>query len=335
MSPSIAVKRSFGALGGHSGNALLSVTGVALGSVLDNLPGGALGNPLSGAPDGARPPLLRAGRPLKRWRYVGVFCEELMACAALVQVGVVKQSFWALYVRARTRAHGSAENASSFAGGSSREPLREPLRERTRTLVRRRAVALPAGGVAIADGGVLLDLALEEDRGIQARCPHGGGEVWTRKQAGVRAHGMLALDGGPARTVEALAVIDDTIGYHARHTEWWWSAGVGASADGRALAWNLVQGVNDPPTGSERTVWVDGAPSEVGPVRFAADLSEILATDGSRLTFAAEAMRRRRENLLIASSDYTAPFGTFAGALPGSIRLAHGLGVMEHHRAKW
>lgn len=279
----------------------------------------------------ARLPLLRGGRPLKRWRYVGVFCEELMACAALVQVGPARQSFWAVYTHA----------GRSSLGGR--------LRERTRML-RRGVVELAPGRVRVRDAGVLLDLALEEDEGIQARCPHSGGEarggsggkarsdggeVWTRKQAGVRAHGTLALDGGPAREIEALAVIDDTAGYHARHTEWWWSAGVGTGEDGVPLAWNLVEGVNDPPAGSERAVWVAGEPSEARPVRFARDLSEILAEDGSRLSFAAEAERRRSENLLIVSSDYTAPFGTFSGTLPGGIRIARGLGVMEHHRAKW
>jgi len=225
-------------------------------------------------------------------------------------------------------------------------------------LVRRGVVELPPGRMTIRDGGVLLDLALAEDEGFQARCQHGGGsgggktrsrggrgggdddsggggEVWTRKQAGVRAHGTLALDGGPAREIEALAVIDDTAGYHARHTEWWWSAGVGTDEDGAPLAWNLVAGVNDPQTGSERAVWIAGEPREAPPVRFATDLSEILAEDGSRLSFLAEAERRRRESLLIVSSDYTAPFGTFSGTLPGGIRLADGLGVVEHHRAKW
>jgi hypothetical protein len=37
----------------------------------------------------------------------------------------------------------------------------------------------------------------------------------------------------------------------------------------------------------------------------------------------------------VLSSDYTAPFGAFSGTLPGGVRLASGLGVMEHHRAKW
>jgi hypothetical protein len=274
-------------------------------------------------PSGERPRLFRTGRPLKQWRYVGVFCEELMACAALVRVGPARQSFWAVHTRGGRAANGGQ------------------LRQRTHMLAHRGAVELSPGRMRISDGGVRLDLALTEAEGIQATCPHGGGEgrgggeVWTRKQAGVRAHGAFSLDDRAAREIEALAVIDDTAGYHARHTEWWWSAGVGTGEDGLALAWNLVEGVNDPPAGSERAVWVGGEPSEAAPVRFARDLREIVARDGSRLSFAAEAQRRRRENLLIVSSAYTAPFGTFSGTLPGGVRLASGLGVMEHHRARW
>ena len=296
---------------------------------------------------------------------MGVFCEELMACAARVRVGPARQSFWTVHMRE--------------AGAGPRE--------RTHRLWRRGAVELAPGRFRIRDAGVLLDLALEENEGIQARCVHerggqgqhdvvqagdlargarehgdvlhgdglgedglnvdrlrrgrlgmdglGMGEVWTRKQAGVRARGTLSLDGHAPREVQALAVIDDTAGYHLRQTEWWWSAGVGEGMDGTALAWNLVQGVNDQAAGSERAVWVAGEPSEPASVRFEPDLSAVIAADGSRLRFTGEAQRRRRENLVILSSDYTASFGTFAGTLPGGVRLASGLGVMEHHRAKW
>jgi hypothetical protein len=266
-------------------------------------------------------PMFRGMRPLKRWRYVGVFAEELTACAALVQIGPARQSFWALML-----------------------PGEERLRERTRLVPRRAEVMLPHPGDAerggparlrISDRGVELDVELEEDAGIEARCPHGRHEVWTRKQAGVRAHGTLALDGGARRSVEALAVIDDTAGHHARQTEWRWSAGVGVGAGGVALAWNLVSGVNDPPTGSERAVWVDGEPREAPPVSFASDLSSVRCSDGSELRFAAEAERNRRDELLILGSDYRAPFGSFSGTLPGGVALAHGRGVMEHHRARW
>jgi hypothetical protein len=267
--------------------------------------------------------LFRGSRPLKRWRYVGVFGDELMACAALVQIGPARQSFWALHLRHE----GDADPRI--------------LRERTRLLPRRGEVELPdgsspqAGRMRLHDRGVQLDLRLEEAPGIEALCPHGRHEVWTRKQAGVRAHGTLALDGGRPRQVEALAVIDDTAGHHARRTEWRWSAGVGEGPDGVALAWNLVSGINDPQTGSERAIWVAGEPHEAQPIEFSADLSRISCADGSELRFDAEAERSRRENLLIVSSDYRAPFGTFSGTLPGGIPLARGCGVVEHHRARW
>lgn len=256
--------------------------------------------------------LLRGGRPLKRWRYVGVFSEELMACAALVQVGPARQSFWALYLRGE-----------------------EELYERTRLLPRRRELRLGRGRLLLRDRGLALDLALDEQTGIEARCPNGRQHVWTRKQAGIAARGTLTIAGRPPRAVAARAVIDDTAGYHTRRTEWWWSAGVGESPAGDALAWNLVSGVNDPPRGSERAVWVHGQPHEVEPVRFSVDLRRVDSADGSRLRFHAEAERSRSGNLLLFKSDYRAPFGTFSGALPGGVALAHGLGVVEHHRALW
>src|SRR5205085_25070 len=45
--------------------------------------------------------------------------------------------------------------------------------------------------------------------------------------------------------------------------------------------------------------------------------------------------RARQDNLVIVRSSYRAPFGTFAGTLPGGTELARGSGVMEHHSARW
>jgi hypothetical protein len=296
-------------------------------------------------------PLLRGTRPLKRWRYVAIFCEELMACAATVQVGPARQTFWAVLLRGEQPGSGPR------------------LLERTRLLPRRGVVELDPGRLLIHDTPaglsrsspgqfdpalrrtaghrgahrpeVTLDLQLDEDRGIETVCPHGekhgeGGDyVWTRKQAGLAARGVVVIGRGSPRVIEALAVIDDTAGYHARSTEWHWAAGVGVNPEGVQLAFNLVAGVNDPPSGSERTVWVAGQPHEVGPVSFAPDLSRVTAADGSVLGFTAEAQRNRHENLLLVRSEYCAPFGVFGGVLPGGIALAQGLGVMEYHRARW
>ncbi len=268
-----------------------------------------------------RMPAWRGSRPLKRWRYVGVYGPELMLCVGSARVGPGRQSFWAVWDRATRR-----------------------LRERTRRTGGGVRVGIDRPGrVLVLDGGVEIDLALEEVDGVETICPVAGGPrgayTWTCKQGGVRAHGTVSVD-GVVREVDALAVVDDSAGYHARHTAWNWSAGVGRAVDGRSLAWNLVSGINDPPHDSERTVWISGVPVEVGPAaRFAEDLSSVSTDDGVDLAFAAEATRERRESLLLVRSEYRQPFGTFAGALPGprgeQLTLADGWGVMEQHRALW
>lgn len=243
-------------------------------------------------------------RPLKSWRYVGVYGPELMLCIGAVRIGPARQAFWAVWDRAGRRLH-------------------------ERTVIGRGGVRLSFGRATVHDRDVAIELALEEEAGVETVCPSGGAYAWTRKQGAVRAHGSVTI-AGRRHPVDACAVIDDTAGYYQRHTCWMWSAGVGTAADGRAVAWNLVAGVNDPVAGSERTVWVDGVASEAPPSTFAGDLSSV---DG--LLFEAEATRRRRENLLLIRSDYIQPFGTFSGSLPGGIPLAEGYGVMERHDVRW
>jgi hypothetical protein len=254
-------------------------------------------------PPSLMPPRQRL-RPLKSWRYVGIYGPELMLCIAAVRIGPARQAFWAVWDRTTRQ-----------------------LRERT--VIGRGGVKLVAGRARVLDGELQLDVRLEETAGIETVCPAGDSYAWTRKQGGIRAHGVLSL-GGETRLLDARAVIDDTAAYYPRRTRWRWSAGVGVARDGRALAWNLVDGVNDPPTASERTVWIDGEPHEVGPCTFDPELASV-----DDLRFSAEAVRERRENLLLVRSHYRQPFGTFSGSLPGGIELAEGYGVMESHDVWW
>ena len=245
-----------------------------------------------------RMPAWRGSRPLKRWRYVGVYGPELMLCVGSARVGPGRQSFWAVWDRATQR----LRERTRRSGGGVRLGMDRP------------------GRVLVLDGGVEIDLTLEEVDGVETICPvdgRPGAYAWTRKQGGVRAHGTVCVD-GVVRELDALAIVDDSAGYHARHTAWQWCAGVGRADDGRPVAWNLVSGINDPPRDSERTVWIGGVPVEVGPAaRFAEDLSAVATDDGVDLRFSAEAVRERRERLLLVRSEYRQPFGTFAGTLPG------------------
>jgi hypothetical protein len=176
---------------------------------------------------------------------------------------------------------------------------------------------------------VRVELELDETAGIETVCPSGAAYAWTRKQGGIQVRGRIAV-GGSERSVRARAIVDDTAAFYPRLTHWRWCAGVGRSPEGRELAWNLVQGVNDPVTSSERTVWVDGEPYEAPPCSFAPDLHRV-----DDLYFAAEARLERRQNLVLIASDYRQPFGTFSGILPGGVSVQEGYGVMEEHRARW
>ena len=269
--------------------------------------------PGDGRPDLPLPPgpmpLRRDGNLRKRWRYVGFYGERLMLCAARAEVGPTGTSFWVLWDRERNR-----------------ELARTTLRPGSREVV------LDGPRLLIDSPGLHADLRLGAAEPIESICPGETGWGWTRKRAGVPIEGTVEVP-GRRLAVEGLGVDDESAGYQDRHTSWLWSAGVGTAGDGRPVAWNLVEGINDPPQMSERAVWVDGTPHEPAPVAFEG-LDAVRFADSSRLTFAGEAERTRDDNFLLIRSTYRHRFGTFRGALDG-LELAEGRGVMESHTALW
>ena len=188
-------------------------------------------------------------------------------------------------------------------------------------------LAASAGGMVVTPSRVevpgVLSLEVGDASAVEVVSPHGAQYIWTRKRGGVRVRGTAL-----GREVDAAGLVDESAGYHARHTAWLWSAGAGVLASGEPVAWNLVDGVHDAAVGSERTLWVVGAARELPPQRFD-------GLDGAGgLRFAAEARRARRENLVLMSSDYEQPFGTFSAELAGHA-LREGFGVMERHAVRW
>jgi hypothetical protein len=187
------------------------------------------------------------------------------------------------------------------------------LQERTY----RRAAPVEATPERVRVDGV-LDLAVEPGAPWAVRT----GDIWTRKRP-ARVRGTAL-----GRAVDLPGLVDESAGRH-RSMSWWWSAGAGTLADGRAVTWNLVDGLHDGIDESERAVWIDGVPSHVPPQRF-----DGLAGVGG-LRFTAVATLARKENLLLVASDYEQRFGSFAGTLPVGGALAGGWGVMERHRVRW
>ena len=232
-----------------------------------------------------------------------------MFCAGDARIGPLRQRFWAV------------------ATPDGR------LRERT-ALVGSGGVRIAGSELAIDGPGVRVRTRVDEQPAVETLSAHGASYIWTGKQAGVRVSGLVELDGRPIQ-LECRGVVDDSAGYHARHTVWKWSAGVGRTTDGRALGWNLVTGVHDAPENSERTVWVDGDPHEVAPVTFADDLSAITFTGDESLAFTQWSAREDKTNAFLLKSWYRQPFGTFSGTLPGGLELGEGYGVMESHDVWW
>ena len=240
---------------------------------------------------------LRAGRPLKRWRYLGVYRADLMLCVGDARVAGVPQRWWAV----------ALPDGSLFEG--------------------RRGIELSPGRAAVRG---VLELELDADDGVEIVSPHGRSYIWTRKQAPVHVRGHVSAGGQTWELDGDDGFVDESAGYHARHTAWRWSAGVGRTDDGRRVAWNLVDGVHDSPSSSERTVWVDGEPREVPPQEFAPDLSGV-----GELAFRDWSAREAHMNLLLMRNRYRQPFGEFSGRLPGGLTLAEGYGVMEEHDVRW
>jgi Protein of unknown function (DUF2804) len=253
--------------------------------------------------------LFDRGQLRKRWRYVGVFAEELMLCAARAEVGPLTQSFWVLLDR-----------------GTGQQWAHTALRPGSRE------VALEGPRLEIDGPGLRASLRLGEVAPVETTCPSGRAQAWTRKRVGMPVEGTVEVP-GRRWEVAGHGVDDESAGHHQRHTSWRWSAGVGNSTDGRPVAWNLVEGINDPPSGSERAIWIDGEPAEPPPVRFrgtdAVDLG-----NGERLDFTPESGHASDENFLLIRSRYRHSFGSFGGSL-GGVQLAAGLGVMEEHDARW
>jgi len=269
----------------------------------------------------ARLPLIHRGSLRKQWRYIGFYGDEVMLCLATVLIGPARHCFWSLWDR---------ETGAVIEHTQLRPGHRE-------VAIAGSCAELRAHGQG---GPVRASLVLGECAPVEVTGPSGRGWAWTRKRAGVPVTGRLEA-GGRTWQLDGLGVDDESAGFHTRHTAWLWSAGIGTARDGRAVAWNLVSGINDGETGSERAIWIEGEPYEPAAVRFDELEGVTFAARDGRADRPAisflpgkDGERRRRDNFLVVRSDYTHRFGTFTGSLDG-IELSSGAGVMEEHRAVW
>jgi hypothetical protein len=299
--------------------------------------------------------LTRAAR-LKRWQYVLVASDEVLAAVAVVEAGLFGGAFfWAV-----DRVAGTL------------------LAERSATGVPRltaRVNERPGGGARASFTGVGLDVRIERrsdryrvevsaaggvglDAHLDARAAPppfvlvvpvpGGGFRATQKAGALPASGVLraggrsfALDGGTGG-------LDATYGLLARETAWRWAFGTGRLAGGEPMAFNVAEGFAGVPEGDpgENALLLAAGPSRLPPCTFAfardAPLSPWRVTGGDGavdLEFRPIAAHHEERDLVLLRTRFVQVAGTFTGRLPapggGSVSVAGLPGVVEDHWALW
>ena len=294
----------------------------------------------------------------KWWQYTAVVSEEVIAGAAVVDLGYVglafalawdrREKIWyekeVLVPLARgVKIEGEPGHSSFiYRGGAGHIELRNSPDERTIDVRMQTPAGLLAMDLEMAGAGE----GTEPLTVIGALAP--GRFNITHKEAGVALGGRITLGD---RAVEldpetSYALFDWTQGVPPACVKWNWAMGAGRATDGRTVGFNLCVGYTDP-LNSENAVWVDGRVRRVGAAQFeipagdAADRSpwRVRTADGAvDLSFQPEAVRSADTNLLVAVSRYRQPVGRFTGSVlgPAGEKLevtAHG--VAEDHEARW
>lgn len=161
----------------------------------------------------------------------------------------------------------------------------------------------------------------------------------TQKSSGCRLHGSVKIEGKHYDLQDGVASFDYSNGLLARDTEWRW-----ASAHDLEVGFNLQQGYFGQ---QENVLWLDGQLYPLGKAQFDFDLVNPLmpwhiTTDDGLLDlhFQPQGARHENKNLLVASSRYVQPIGTFSGwvkahAQASARRIDDLVGVTEDHRSRW
>ena len=219
----------------------------------------------------------------------------------------VPLNFWAV-----VEPDGRIRERTTLSGGGVQVGGARHSRERARRAHRPEAVA--AGGLGPGGGRLAGRRPVHMD--AQASAP----AAWHDASGGRRARSTAAF-------------IDDSAGYHERHTAWKWSAGVGSR-----VAESESRGTSSPASTSAGWKRADGLGRRAcdggrrsGSARACPDRV------GGRVAprFASGGRATDNTNLLLFRSRYRQPFGAFTGTLPGGVELAAGYGVMEDHDVFW
>jgi len=281
----------------------------------------------------------------KKWHYVSLVSEQVMAAVAIVDLGWTSTCFAYAFDRndgdmmanfsqdglpgRLSVGVGEHAGAASWFRTRSTQISIEPLEgERYRLALR-----CPYMEIDAEFGPPIAPLLLATGP-VQGGALHG-----TQKSPGMPLTGEIRtfrdeykLDGG-------VASFDYSNGLLARETSWRW-----ASGHNLEMGFNLQSGYFG---GHENALWIDGEVVPLAPAHFIFDPHDPMQRwhiftedDQLELYFTPDGARRQDRNLLVAASRYIQPVGHFSGWVrsepEGPKRIVTQLaGVTEDHYSRW
>jgi hypothetical protein len=292
----------------------------------------------------------------KRWQYVMVADEDVLAAVAIIDLGYLASCFaYALHRGSgRLLADCSALSAPRLGVRVGNAPsIGVDARFRAPMASARFVRQGSRYRVDLRFGSQLrFDLAVGGDGApppLCCVCPVEGGSGTvnaTLKACALPASGTVSGPGFSFALKDAFASLDHTHGLLGRETSWrWLSASGRCRRSGRLVGLNLVSGFNDGEV-NENALWLEGRLHKLGQAHISYDgppastvWTACTEDQGVVLRFTPVAARSENRDLGLVASRYVQPIGTLAGTIrngDGQELVIEGVpAVTEDHAARW
>lgn len=276
----------------------------------------------------------------KRWQYASFVGPQVVGAVAIADVGYATTAFAYVFDRPTRRVLADV----SLTAGPGSGHVADHVRVGASSMFERGAAGcsidhVPGGwDVAVRSRELNVELRLTEGRTTAticavARVSGGGLANCSHKTHGLEGTGIARIGATDVGLDGSLGALDHTSGLLARDTAWRWASGTS-----RDLAVNLVEGFQEP---LENAFWCNGTITPLPPVVFIRESGDPLtpwrvsSRDGSvDIRFEAEGIRSHDKNLVIATSRWIQPIGTWTGTVAG-VDVGALTGVLEDHVARW
>jgi len=287
---------------------------------------------------------------IKRWEYFGVYNEEIIWGAAMINLGYLSTAFTYVFDRARCKMYQYEKllpggDKVAFSGSSQIGIIN--IEHGDFKMSFRHTETAKEIDIVIKDK-LSAEITMENSTAPLIYVGRVGlkGFNYTHKEAGIAVSGNIKLG---EREWElsprnSSGVMDYTLGQLPRCIFWNWAAGGGLDKNGNRLGFNLVQGINE--TGNtENAIWINDRQIKVDLTNFAYDdlrtneAWHLTSADGKiDLNFFPEGERSADKNYGFVASAFKQLFGSFQGEISDgekTYELEKVVGFTEEHFAKW